>query len=84
MISPRVRPLGLGIAQVLLLLCVPASVHAGSSGQLSGTVSDQNGIPLPGVHVAVLGATNRATDTDAAGAFAFADIPMETMSSRRS
>lgn len=75
MIYPHARPSRLGIALTSMLLCAPASIQAWRSGQLSGSVADQNGTPLPSVHVTIRGVSTLSTDTDATGGFAFSDIP---------
>ena len=63
------------VAAVLALVCVPASAAAQPTGEVSGSISDQTGAPLPGVRVTIRGAVDRAADTGAAGDFAFPDLP---------
>ena len=47
------------IAAVLALLCAPASARAQPTGELSGSIYDQTGAPLPGVRVTIRGVTDR-------------------------
>jgi hypothetical protein len=75
MIYPGVRHATVAAIAGLTLLCAPTFAEARLNGQLSGSISSQNGAPLPGVHVTVHGAVDRAADTDAAGGFAFSDLP---------
>ena len=63
------------IVVVLVLLCAPASAQAPRSGELSGSVYDQTGAPIPGVRVAIRGVMDRRAETGAAGDFAFPDLP---------
>ena len=63
------------IAAVLALLCAPASAAAQPTGELSGSIYDQTGAPLPGVRMTIRGVTDREAQTSAAGDFAFQDLP---------
>ena len=63
------------IAAVLFVLCFPVSAHAQQTGELSGSIYDQTGAPLPGVASTLRGVTDRETQTSAAGDFAFRDLP---------
>ena len=63
------------IAAVLALLCAPASARAQPTGELSGSIYDQTGAPLPGVRLTIRGVTDREAQTSAAGDFAFQDLP---------
>ena len=63
------------LASALLLFCVDGSAAAQSVAGVSGSVVDQTGAPLPGVRVTIRGVAIRAADTDAAGDFAFPDLP---------
>ena len=67
--------MSLAIVAGLALLCAPASASAQATGQLSGSVFDETGAPLPGARVTIRGATERVTQTDPAGAFAFNGLP---------
>ena len=62
-------------AAVLALVCWPASAGAQSTGDVSGSVSDQTGARLSGVRVTIRGVVDRAADTGADGDFAFPDLP---------
>src|SRR5215469_13545313 len=54
---------------------LPMSVHAGTTGALSGTVLSQDGAPLPGAHVTVAGAPATLTTlSDDRGHFAFVSL----------
>ena len=46
-----------------------------ASGELSGSVSDQTGAPLPAARVTVRGVVERAATSSATGEFAFPDLP---------
>ncbi|HEX6223743.1 MAG TPA: carboxypeptidase-like regulatory domain-containing protein, partial [Chryseolinea sp.] len=62
------------VALALLMQCHSAELFAGRAAQgpdeitVSGTVTDENNDPLPGVSILVKG-TTRGTATDAAGKF---------------
>jgi len=62
------------IAVVLALLCAPASAWGQSTGNVSGSVSDQTGARLPGVRMTIQGLAERVTQTDAAGDFSFTGL----------
>jgi iron complex outermembrane receptor protein len=63
------------IAAVLALLCAPISALAQPTGELSVSIYDQTGAPLQGVHIAIRGVADREAQTNAAGDFAFQDLP---------
>src|SRR5688572_6582249 len=63
------------LAVALALLCAPASAPAQPTGELAGSIFDQTGAPLPGVRIAIRGATDRRVETSATGDFAFHDLP---------
>ncbi len=67
--------MSLAIVVGLALLCVPASAQTPPKGEVAGTISDQTGAALPGVRMTIRGVTDRATQTDAAGDFAFTGLP---------
>jgi iron complex outermembrane receptor protein len=67
--------MSLSIVAGVALLCTPASAQTPRTGHLSGTVFDQTGAPLPGVHMTIRSGAERVTQTDAAGAFVFAGLP---------
>ena len=73
--SHHIRSMNVIIAAVLALLCAPASAPAQSTGELVGSIYDQTGAPLPGVHMTMRGVTDREAQTSAAGDFAFQDLP---------
>jgi hypothetical protein len=56
-------------------LCTSVSAHAQSTGDASGSIYDQTGAALPGVRLTIRGVTERATQTGAAGEFAFPSLP---------
>ena len=49
--------------------------RAQSTGEVSGSIVDQTGAPLPGVRMTIRGVADRAAETGAAGDFAFPDLP---------
>ena len=57
------------------VLCMAVSAEARLAGQLSGSVSDQTGAPLPAARVTVRGVVERAATSSATGEFAFPDLP---------
>ena len=63
------------LAVALALLCAPASARTQPTGELSGSIYDQTGAPIPGVHVTIRGLTDRAAQTSPAGDFTFQDLP---------
>jgi iron complex outermembrane receptor protein len=67
--------MSLVIAAAVALLCIPVSAHAHPTGELSGSIADQTGAPLPGVRMTIRGATDRGTETSVVGEFAFPDLP---------
>jgi iron complex outermembrane receptor protein len=60
---------------VLVVCALAAPAWAQARGQLTGTVSDQTGGALAGVTILVRGVEPRETQTDAAGRFAFPNLP---------
>lgn len=61
---------------LLLLLFLVGVVQAGTTGKFSGTVTDkENGDPLPGVAVSVVG-TNWGAQTDVDGKFIIINVPV--------
>ena len=75
MIYLRVRRITLSIVVGLALLCAPAFAQTQVTGQLSGSVFDQTGAPLPAARVTIHGVAERATQTDPAGAFVLTGLP---------
>ena len=73
--SHHIRSMNVIIAAVLALLCAPASAPAQSTGELVGSIFDQTGATLPGVHITMRGVTEREAQTSAVGDFAFQDLP---------
>ncbi len=67
--------MGLLIAGLLALICVPASARAQPAGEIAGWVYDQTGAPLAGVRLTLRGVTEREGQSTAAGDFAFRDLP---------
>jgi iron complex outermembrane receptor protein len=63
------------IASLLFLLCLPASVRARGTGEVSGSVYDQTGAPLAGVRLTIRGVTDRHAESSLVGTFAFQDLP---------
>ncbi|HET9101375.1 MAG TPA: carboxypeptidase-like regulatory domain-containing protein, partial [Acidobacteriaceae bacterium] len=69
---------------LLQLLCFPAPrmwglANAGTGGNISGVVSDPSGAVIPGASVKILNPVTgfqRTTTTDAAGHFAFSNVPL--------
>jgi hypothetical protein len=65
---------------ILLLLIFPLLLHAGTTGKLSGTITDaQTGEPLVGVNIVLVG-TTIGTITDVDGNFVILNIPPNTYS----
>ncbi len=75
MIARRFRSMHVVIAVVLALLCTAAPAGAQPTGELAGSVFDQTGAALRGVHVAIRGVTDRRAETSAAGDVAFTNLP---------
>src|SRR5437867_3893467 len=71
-----------GVPLFLLLLAIVAPVHAQTpSGEISGTVVDSSGLPVPGVTVTLTNqATNvvRVVQTNEVGLYVIAAIPPGT------
>jgi iron complex outermembrane receptor protein len=63
------------LAAVMASLCAILPAHAQSTGELSGSISDQTGAALPGARVTLRGAADRVTETSGTGEFAFAGLP---------
>ena len=63
------------VAAALMLVCADATSAAQPAAEVTGSVFDQTGAPLPGVHVTILGGADRTAATGAAGDFAFPDLP---------
>ena len=63
------------LAAALLLLWMASSTAAQPMAAVVGSVVDQTGAPLTGVHVTIRGVAVRTADTGAAGDFAFPDLP---------
>ncbi len=63
-------------ASVLLLLCLVAATARAQSAELSGSVQDDSGTPLPGVSVLLRQSSGaaRLAATDATGAFQFVGL----------
>ena len=75
MIPLWVRRIGLAAIVGVHVLCMAVSAEARLGGQLSGSVSDQTGAPLPAARVTVRGVVERAATSSATGEFAFPDLP---------
>ena len=75
MIPLSIRRITATIAAVLAVLCAPAAAPAQSTGELSGSIYDQTGAPLPGVRMTIRGATDREGQTSTQGDFAFQALP---------
>src|SRR5712691_9307661 len=71
-----------GVPLLLLFLAIVAPVHAQTpSGEISGTVVDSSGLPVPGVTVTLTNqATNvvRVVQTNEVGLYVIAAIPPGT------
>ena len=65
----------LWLAAALMLFRVAGSTAAQPMAQVVGSIVDQTGAPLPGVRVTIRGVADRTAATDAAGDFAFPDLP---------
>src|SRR6185436_13704547 len=63
------------IAAVGVLLCTTATARAQQTGEVSGSIHDQTGAPLPVARVTVRGVIDRDGRSSAAGEFAFPDLP---------
>src|SRR5665213_3598478 len=64
----------LKIGALLLLFVCTQQLALGQSRLLTGTVTDQNGITIPGVNVFILG-SSKGTSTDAQGKFTIEVVP---------
>ena len=62
-------------AALIVLLCAPTAVRAEPAGEVSGSIHDQTGAPLAGVHLTLRGLVDRDAQTSTAGDFAFRDLP---------
>jgi hypothetical protein len=71
---------GMTLAIALVVNTVGTSIAAGTTGNLSGTVTaDKTGLPVQGVVVSVVSPTERSTTkTDAKGFFAFTGLTPDT------
>jgi hypothetical protein len=56
-------------------LSLPVTLTVTRAGSIGGRVGDPAGNPIPGAMVTLQGARSRRTTTDAAGAYAFAQLP---------
>src|SRR5688572_15001383 len=63
------------IAALSALLCLPPAAHAQQTAEVSGSIHDQTGAPLPAARLTLRGATTRNARSGAAGEFAFSDLP---------
>jgi len=63
----------LAIALMVFGLAGPAAAQSGSA--VVGSIGDQTGAPIAGVRVTIRGVVVRMVATDAAGDFAFSDVP---------
>jgi iron complex outermembrane receptor protein len=66
---------GLLVAAALALLGVTAAAHPQPAGVVSGTIYDQTGAPLPGVHLTIGAVTAQDATSGADGTFVFQDLP---------
>ncbi len=77
-LSLRLSFVWVSLAALLLVLCLPASLHAQlETGTVAGTVTDPTGAVVPGATISIVSATTNATRTataDNAGSFAFQAI----------
>jgi outer membrane cobalamin receptor len=64
----------LALVFLLGIFCVPASAWAQDTGTITGTVVDQNGEPLPGAQIVVVG-TMKGSTTDAGGQYTIQNAP---------
>jgi len=62
-------------AAVFALVCVAAPAGAQPVGVVSGSISDQTGASLPGVHLTIRGVAQRDAQSGADGDFVFQDLP---------
>jgi TonB-dependent receptor len=65
---------------ILLTLLLFSFVAAGFSqtGTLQGVISDENGIPMPGATIVIIGVEGKGTNTDVYGRFTLVGIPVGT------
>jgi iron complex outermembrane receptor protein len=75
MIPLRLRSITATIAAVLAILSAPAAASAQPKGELSGSIYDQTGAPLPGVRMTIRGAVDRDGHTGTLGDFRFQALP---------
>ena len=72
----------IGVVCVCILLLASQAAWAQTTGNIRGRTVDDNGEPLPGVHVVitgeVLGSAQRGTVSSATGGFRFPAIPIGT------
>jgi TonB-linked SusC/RagA family outer membrane protein len=59
---------------VLAALCAGANLEAQNTGRITGHVSSEGGVPVPGAYVAVIGIARSAT-TDSMGMYVLMDVP---------
>ena len=75
MITRTLRPAPAGaLLAVLTLLLTSATLHAGTTGKLSGRVVDAAGDPLPAANVTITG-TKFGAATDPEGYYTIINIP---------
>src|SRR6187399_456698 len=74
MIPLGIRSITAVTAAVLTVLWAPAAA-AQSTGEIAGSIADQTGAPLPGVHLTIRGASERNGQTDTRGDFEFQALP---------
>lgn len=68
-----IRRLKLGCVVMVFVLGLGAWVFAGTTGKLTGQVTDEQGLPLPGASVVIEG-TKRGSVTDEEGVFLILSI----------
>ncbi len=66
---------------LLVLIVLPTLIFAQTSGKLSGVITDENGNPLAGANVLLVG-TTQGTATDADGQYYILNVPVGTYSVR--
>ena len=62
---------------IVLLLLMLSSTFAGTSGKITGVVTDENGAPLIGVNV-IIENTNLGSSTNVDGYYAILNVPPGT------
>ncbi len=78
-IKPTFRKVAVALALIVAFLCQGTWALAGTTGGLSGVVTDEAGAPISGAAVKLVSASESAsTKTDASGHFTFLSLTPDT------